>query len=183
MSTLGCVTGFLEVPRTASRTISPSNQCLPFTRAAGAKGLPVGSVGLVSSSPDLYLLVWEETERRERSDKRQPGKPTSGRDGVTRMAGLLARSPRCYVRFSHGPEGVMIILSLQVRSRDSERLSDLAKVTQLECLPDGAHTVLKALLWKDLRGSLAPDLPLMCFWVPARLHRDPEDWSVRLGRV
>lgn len=56
MSTLGCVTGFLEVPRTASRTISPSNQCLSFTQAAGAKGLSAGSLGLVSYSPDLHLL-------------------------------------------------------------------------------------------------------------------------------
>lgn len=65
MSTLGCVTGFLEVLRTASRTISPSSQCLPFTRVAGAKGLPTGSVRLVSSSPEVYLPVCEEAELGE----------------------------------------------------------------------------------------------------------------------
>lgn len=103
MSTLGCVTGFLEVPRTVSRTISPSSQCLPFTQAAGAKGLPTGSVGLVSFSPDLYLPVREGPELGERRDKCHPGKPASGQDGVTLHGQPWEKKTRCYVQLSPWP--------------------------------------------------------------------------------
>lgn len=83
MSTLRCVTGFLEVPGTASRTISPSSPCLPFTWAAGAKGLPTGTVELVSSSPDLYPPMRQEAELGEGGDGRQPGMSAGGREVVT----------------------------------------------------------------------------------------------------
>lgn len=79
MSTLGCVTGFLEVPGTAGRTISPSSPCLPFTWAAGAKQLPTGTVELVSSSPDLYPPMHQEAELGEGGDRMSAG----GRDIVT----------------------------------------------------------------------------------------------------
>lgn len=104
MSTLGCVTGFLEVPRTASRTVSPSRQRLPFTRAAGATGLPAGSVGLVSPSPDLYLPGHKEREPQEHGDKLRAWEarywPGQNDPAWCTEQGVTSNCP-------HGPEGLL----------------------------------------------------------------------------
>lgn len=62
MSTLRCVTSFLEVPRTTCRTISPSSHHLPFTWAPGAEVATAGSEAIGGLQPRLFSSCVEGTQ-------------------------------------------------------------------------------------------------------------------------